>query len=119
MALNDPQSVTISGTAVSTPRISMEKGRTVYTNADGDVSFVVLQSNGKRKRTAVRIEKRKVAADPLTAANAYADAAVYIMVDRPTVGYSTADLKALVDALTAWTAAGSGANLLKVLGGES
>jgi hypothetical protein len=44
---------------------------------------------------------------------------VYLVIDIPTVGYTNAEQKYQVDALTAWLTASSGANVTKVLGGEA
>lgn len=118
MALADPQSITIDGTAFSLPRLPGEKGRQPYTSADGTTSLVVLQSNGKRKRTAVRVERVKVAADPLTSINSYQDAAVYVMFDRPNVGFSNDELVKIFTGLVSAMTASTNALTLKVLGGE-
>lgn len=119
MALADPQTVVIDGTTFTLPRISTEKGRTSYVSSDGNTRLLVLQSNGARKRTAVRIEKTKVAADPLTAINAYATDAVYVMFDRPNLGFSNDELVKQFTALAAALQASTNSLLFKVLGGES
>lgn len=118
MALADPQAVTIDGTAYTLARLPGEKGRQPYTNADGTISLVTLQSSGKRKRSAVRIEKRKVATDPLTSINSYQDAAVYVMFDRPIVGFTNDELVKIFAGLSATMTASTNALTLKVLGGE-
>lgn len=120
MALSDPQTVTIDGTAFTLPRMPfVEKGRSNFLSSDGTVDLVILQSEGKRRRSAIRIERTVQATDPLTAIKTDETATVYVMVDRPLLGFPNADLKKMVDALMAYTAASSGANLLKVLAGES
>lgn len=121
MALVDPQSVTIDGTAYSCPRITLDSGagRTVYKTADGLVRFVVLQSNGKRKRSTVRVERTKVAADPLTAINSYQDASVHIVFDRPSVGFSNDELVKMMTGLTTALSSSTNALAQAVLGGQS
>lgn len=118
MALADPQSVTIDGTAFSLPRLPGQAGRQPYTSSDGMTSLVILQSNGKRKRSAVRIEKRKVVTDPITGLSSYGDAAVYVMFDRPLVGFSNDELAKIFVGLSAALTASTNALTLKVLGGE-
>lgn len=120
MALADPQSITIGGTAFSVARMPFtEKGTSVFTDPTGLVDLSILQNKGRRSRSAIRISKRIEATDPLTAVKSSEQATVYLMVDRPLLGFTNADLKAMVDALAAYTAASSGANLLKVLAGEA
>lgn len=118
MALTDPQTVTIDGTAFSLPRLAGDASRQPYVSADGLTKLVILQSNGKRKRSAIRIEKTKSVTDPITGLSSYQDAAVYVMFDRPLVGFSNDELaKVFVGLSTAMTAS-TNAMTLKVLGGE-
>lgn len=120
MALSDPQTVTIDGTAYTTARMPFsEKGTSRFTDPTGLVDLVILQNKGRRNRSAVRIQRTIEATDPLTSLKSNEQAVVYLMVDRPLVGFSNADLKKMVDALTAYISAGSGANLIKVLAGEA
>lgn len=120
MALADPQSVTIDGSAISLPRIKSAGNVTTYTSADGAYTFLVRQSTTKQRvRSEIRVSQTKIATDPLTALNLSVGDSVYLVVDRPLVGWTAADLKKQVDGLTAWTSASSGSNLLKVLQGES
>jgi len=43
----------------------------------------------------------------------------YIVADVPTVGFTVAEQKQIVDALSTWLTATSGSNVTKLLGGES
>jgi ABC-type dipeptide/oligopeptide/nickel transport system ATPase component len=43
----------------------------------------------------------------------------YIVADVPTTGFSITEQKQIVDAMTAWLSASSGANVTRLLGGES
>lgn len=119
MALSDPQSVTISGTTLSLARLSTNAGRTEYATADGTTKLVILQSTGKRKRSAIRLETTKVAADPLTAVNSYASDAIYVMFDRPLVGFSAAEMVAQLTGLITAISASSYGLATRVIGGES
>lgn len=119
MALADPQSLKVGGTATNHPRISSEGGKSVYKTPDAASTFTVAQQSAKRKRTQIRLDNTKIATDPITALNLQVGASVYLMVDRPIVGFSSVELKAIVDSLCEWATASSGANLVKVLGGES
>lgn len=119
MALTDPQSITIDGTTFTLARLTPTAGRTEYVNPDGTVKLVILQSNGKRKRSAIRIEFTKVAADPLTAVNSYVTSSIYLMVDRPQIGFSSEDLVDYTTGLITLISGSSYALLSRVTAGES
>jgi hypothetical protein len=75
---------------------------------------------GKRNRHVIRLDTRKVAADPLnTAQNLEYSESVYLVVDVPRVGYTVAQTKLDVDGFLAALTASSGALITKLLGGES
>lgn len=119
---SDPQSLTISGTATALPRTSSGVNSGVFTAPDGAVQLDIRHQYGKRSRRTVRIDAQKVIPDPLlTTVNKPVSMSVYIVVDAPLSGYTPAEQKALVDALAAWLAAGTGAanNTLRLVGGES
>jgi len=116
----DPQSVTINAVAVSLPRTGMGLTNGAFTSADGNVSLSVSHNTGKRTRRTVRINHRKVAADPFNSSvNAEYSMSAYIVVDVPKVGYTTTEAKQIVDALTAYLTAGSGSKVTQLLGGEA
>jgi hypothetical protein len=92
----------------------------VFTKDDGNVKMSVSHSYGKRTRRQLRIDFRKVAADPLaTGFNKEYSFSTYLVVDHPPVGFTNTEVKYVVDALTAFLTASSGANVTKLLGGES
>lgn len=119
MALSDPQSVTIGANTRTLPRTSTSATTSVYTDVDNGVEFIASTQTGRRKRTSIRLNNDKIAADPITAVNKEISSSVYIVIDSPITGYTRTELKDQVLALSTWAAAGSAANLLKVLGGES
>lgn len=117
--LADPQSVTISGSAISLPRTSNGINSAVYTAGDSTVKLSLSHQYGRRVRRTVRLEHSKIAADPLSAANTKYSMTTYIVLDVPTVGYTVAEAKAVWDGFAATLAASSGALVTKVLGGEN
>ncbi len=120
MAFSDPQSVTINAVANSLPRTASGDNTGAFTKDDGNVKLSVSHNLGKRNRRTIRLDHRKVAADPLIAAqNLNYSMSTYIVVDVPPVGYSPAEAKQVVDGFLANLQASSGANLVKFLGGES
>jgi len=120
MALAD-QSVTINAVAISLPRIGGSLNSSVFQSNDGLVKETVSHTlNRGRTRHLVRIDHRKVAADPFQAAvNREFNAAMYVVLDVPTVGYTVTEQKQVWDGFAAQLAASSGALITKVLGNET
>jgi hypothetical protein len=120
MAFADPQSVTISGSAISLPRTSSGQNSGAFTSNDGLTKLSVSDSYGGRTRRVLRLDSQKVAADPLLSGvnNSY-NMSAYLVVNTPKVGYTVAEAKAVVDALVAYLAASSGAHVTQLLGGEN
>jgi hypothetical protein len=120
MALSDPQSVTINSVAVSLPRVTTGENSAGYRSADGFADMQISHTYGRRNRHRIRLHHSKVAADPLSPAlNRPFDMSVNIVFDVPDTGYSLTEQKQIVDAITAYLTASSGANVTKLLGGES
>lgn len=121
MALADPQSVTINAVAQTLPRVATLQNQSEYVKDDGNVRLSITHQYGRRTRRLVRLQHRKIAADPLTAGiNVEASMSVTLMIDTPRIGfYSNTEAKQIVDALTAYLTASSGAKVTSVLGGES
>jgi len=120
MAFTDPQSVTINAVANSLPRTSSGVNSGIFTKDDGNVKLTVSHAYGKRTRRTIRLDHRKIAPDPLVSAqNIEFSMSVYIVADVPTTGYTITEQKQIVDALTAYLTASSGARVTQLLGGEN
>lgn len=116
----DPQSVTINAVAQTLPRVQAGVDAGVFSKDDANVKLNIKHTYGSRVRRLVRLDYRKVAADPLaTGYNKEYTMSSYLVIDHPSVGFSNAEIKYVVDALSAWLTASSGANVTKVIGGES
>lgn len=118
MSFADPQTLTLNAVAQTLPRVSSSGASSTYSKDDGTVRMVVSHSLGKRNRRLLRVEHSKISADVFTAAQTRFNANVYVVVDAPVSGYTNAEIKQIVDALTAYLTASSGANVSKLLGGE-
>jgi len=116
MAFSDPQSVTVSGTAISLPRTSSGTNAGGFTSNDGNNKLSVSHSYGKRTRRQIRLDFQKIAADPLTSANTRFTGSVYLVVDQPIVGYSVTELQAQI---AGFLASLTTAQQTKLLGGEN
>jgi len=120
MSFADPQSVTVSGSGVSLPRTSAGVNSSTYTSADGLYVMQVSHSLSKRSRRLIKLSQAKLSADPIVPAqNVRSSMSVSLVVDVPNTGYTVAEEKAVVDALVAYLAASSGAQVTKLLGGEN
>jgi hypothetical protein len=118
MALSDPQSLTIGANTRTLPRTGSTGTSSSYSDVDNGVEFKVSHQIGKRRRTSIRVDNEKIAADPITAVNLQIGSSIYIVIDAPLTGFTRTELKDQVLALTNWASASSAANLLKVLGEE-
>jgi hypothetical protein len=119
MAFADPQSITINAIANTLPRISSGTNSGVFRKDDSTVTLTVSHQYGKRVRRQLRIDHKKIAPDVFTSDNREYSTSVYIVVDAPTTGYTVAEQKQIVDALTAYLTASSGARATQLLGGEN
>lgn len=106
MALNDPTTLTVSTVAKTLNRISTGENKSVYRNDDGTIELVVSHAYNKRTRSVVRVDFSKTGADPLyPAQNLTVTGQTYVVLDRPKVGFTNAELVGYLEAL---------ADLLKV-----
>lgn len=111
--LTSPQSVTINTVATDLNRTQPGATSSVYESSDGTLTFKVShQISGKRMRRMARLDQTVVAANPLTAVNAYQKAGVYIVIDEPEFGFSSTEVGYLVEGLKTWL---SSANVLAML----
>jgi hypothetical protein len=119
--LAEPQSVTINTVANSLPRVSTGVNSGAFRKEDGNITLDVNHTYGsKRTRRWVKLTHKKIAADPLISAQSILySMGVSITVDVPITGYTVAEAKQIVDALTKWATDTSGSNITKLLGGES
>jgi hypothetical protein len=120
MAFSDPQSVTISGTAISLPRTSVGKNESSYASADGLVALSASHAYGRRTRRVLRLDHSKLTADPfIPAQNTKVSMSNYIVFDVPVAGYTNTEALAVYAGFKAAFTATSDALITKLLGGES
>jgi hypothetical protein len=115
----DPQSVTINAVAQSLPRIAAGINSGTFQKDDGNVVLKFSHQYGKRTRRQVRLDFSKIAPDPLiSSTNIKYSMSAYLVVDVPSTGFTNTEAKQIVDALTAYLTASSGAKVTQLLGGE-
>lgn len=114
MSFTTPQSVTYNAVAKTCNRITSEANASVYKDSTGEFALKLSHQESKsRIRHLARVDRTVVAADPLTAVNAYQSAGVYIVIDKPLFGFVAADLSYQVEALKSWLTAGNISALLE------
>jgi hypothetical protein len=120
MAFADPQSITISGTAKSLPRVSTGDGKSDYQSDDGLIHLNASNAYGRRTRRVLRVDHSKITADPfIPAQNTKVSMSNYIVFDVPVVGYTNAEILAVYAGFKAAFTASSDLLITKLLGGES
>ena len=117
--LTDPQSVTISGTASSLPRIEERAETHVYANRDNAVELYVTQKVDKKgtQRSSASLVKSVIVTDPVTGLKSKVPYSLTVNGTIP-LGITVADVEALYVALNAALTASTNALLKKILGGE-
>ena len=120
MAFNDPQSVTISGTPVSLPRILTGTAVGSFRSADGNTELTLdPRGTAKRRRNVARLYVKKNVTDPYTGLVSIQGYMISITVDRPLTGITDADVDASFSALSTWSTASTNANFKKLAAGEN
>lgn len=116
MAFADPQTITVDGVAQTLNLIKNDGLRSEYATSDEVYKFVIShQESGNRTRRMIRVDKRVVAADPLSSVNEYKSLGVYLVIDEPEYGFEDDPIYHVAAALTAWL---TEANILKVLASQ-
>lgn len=117
MALADPQSITVSGTAKTLARTGASLNEGIFSTADGEIVMTVRHDSSRRTRHIVKVQKTLIVADPLfPTQNQSVSYSAAVTLDHPKNGVVAADIIALGNALVAWATSG---NLTKVVGGEN
>lgn len=119
--LSEPQSVTINTVAHTLPRVSTGNNSGSFRKDDGNVAIDINhQYGGRRTRRWAKLTHKKIAADPLISSQSILySMGISVTADVPITGYTVTEQKQIVDAFLGWLNAGSGANITKLLGGES
>ncbi|DAD50281.1 TPA_asm: coat protein [ssRNA phage Gerhypos.3_7] len=120
MALTDPQKIKIGATETTLPRVSTGNKESVYESADGLITLKLSTVESRRNRQTVRVDLSKITPDPfIPTQNTEVSMSVYIVVDRPTVGYTNKEAKEAVEGLLTLSSASTYALIEKLLARES
>ncbi len=120
MAFTDPQSVTVSGTPVSLPRILTGTSVGSFKSTDGNTELTIdPRGTAKRRRNVARLYTKVNVTDPITGLVSLQGYMISITVDRPLVGVTDAQVEASYVALSSWSTATTNANFKKLAAGEN
>lgn len=115
----DPISITVSGSAKSLARTGTGPDTGGFATSARDYRLSIAHSYGRRTRRVIKLTSDTLVPNPLVSGqNVNQTMSVHMVVDTP-AGYDAATAKAVVDAFTAFMSANTGANVTKLLGGES
>lgn len=99
----DPQVITVASVAKSMPRIETGGLSSKYSTADENYKLSIShQRSNKRIRSMARVDQRAVVPDPLTAVNDYESIGIYLVIDRPEVGFTDTQINDLVAGYKTW-----------------
>lgn len=113
----DPITITINAVAQVMNRVSSTGTSSVYQTADGTHKLTISHTRTRDKiRSLVRLDKQKVAADPLTAENQYVTLTQYSVFERPIFGFTQTEMEQLNTGFEAWV---DNAVIGKLFGNES
>lgn len=117
--LTDPQSVTISGTASSLPKLEQRADTSVYSNVTDAVDLFVTQKVAKdgRRRATASLQKSIIVTDPITGLKSKLPYSVSVGISYP-IGVVASDVVALYTAETTALSASTNALLTKIVNGE-
>lgn len=116
---SDPQSVTIAGAAKTLPRVSSGDFAGVFRASDGAWTLSVKHNQGKRDRSVIRLDTRKIGANPLDPSrNVPYTFSAYVVLEAPAQGggFTSTELEDGLKGLAAYLSA---ANITKFVGKES
>jgi hypothetical protein len=121
MALPDPiPTLTVDAVTYDFARIGMNDTSSVYQTANGLDRLTVSHVLKNRNRHTIRLDRKKVAADPFTAdLNQEYSFSTYVVCDAPKLGVTAAEMNVHSQLLTALMVAGTPDYVLRVLQGES
>lgn len=103
MSFSSPQTITVDATPYTLNLVEPGERRSIYKTADGLRKLTISNADsGPRARYLARCDVRKVAADPLTAVNAYKDLAFYLVMDNADFGFSNDEIDKEVQGFLTW-----------------
>lgn len=100
----DPQSITVNSVAQSMPRIETGTRKSIYQKNDQSFTLTLshqTQANG-RVRHLARFDQRAVVTNPLDSTNDYDTLSFYVVIDRPSYGFTMTQVEQLITGFKTW-----------------
>lgn len=120
MAFADPQSVTISGTTTSLPRISSGELKSCYQSSDSLIKVTASHVSGRRNRHSLRIDHSKISPDAfIPTQNVLVGMSCTLGFDLPVAGYTLAEALAVYTGFKTQFTASTDLLVSKLLAWES
>lgn len=120
MSFSDPVVLKVDGTNnINCPRVSTGQLASEYLSADGTLSASIstILTKKSRKRHQCRIDLSKITINPYdTSQNIEVGTSVYVVVDRPIAGFTSVELRKVVEGLKTFLTEG---NIDKLLASEN
>jgi hypothetical protein len=121
MAFADPVVVMYNAVSTSLYRVVTGTYTSTYQSADGSLELKPAYAlNGKRRRRSIKLSHSKTIASPIQSTiNVDVGMSATLVIDTPTIGYTVAEAKLVVDCLLAELTESSGALVTKILQNEN
>lgn len=115
----EPMTLVVAGQNKSLQRTGTGMDKGAFASSDQAYKVSIAHDYKRRTRRVIKLTYDSLVANPLVAGqNINQSVSVHLVVDTP-AGYDASTAKTIVDALTAYLTASSGAQVSKLLGGES
>lgn len=122
MAFGNTQTITIDDTELTLERVFTGSTTGLFKSSDSATSIEVtpaVSRDGRQHRVA-RLRQKKTTTDPLVGStNVRVEDFMSLNVNRPSDGYTDAEILKQATGFIAWLTANSNANLIKLIGGEN
>lgn len=100
----DPQTITVNAIAKTLARISSNGLQSIYQNADETYKLTLshqIMNNG-RVKTMARVDRRAIVTNPLDSSTDYDTLSEWIVMERPSYGFTVTDLTDLTTGFKTW-----------------
>lgn len=114
----DPITITVNGVAKVLARITSVGLKAEYANADETYKLTIshqVMNNGRVKSMA-RVDRREIVTNPLDSSTDYDTLSEWYVIERPSYGFTTANVTDVATGFKAWL---DNAVITKLLGKES
>jgi hypothetical protein len=118
MALLDPQTITVSGSAKTLARVQTGDHQAAYQDAAETFFLDVRHITTKQqlRRHEVKMSQRKIVTNPISSVSDYGDLTLAFLISRLPYGFDATEVDALVTAFKTWL---TSAKVTELFGSQS